>query len=163
MLRDVKWNGRNDPLLELVDPRQPFRVQQGVYSGGLNMDHRMVDGQIMEDTSRWPELNGTPEENRAAVDAYLARINLSPYGVADSVEQILAHHADLVNDPGQDFVLLVTTITQASQPDRGGWRWHKWGEYIGTHEVKYEYLYDQPEIEEVLVYHIYPLHAEETA
>jgi hypothetical protein len=39
----------------------------------------------------------------------------------------------------------------------GGWRWHKWGPYIGTQEPKCEYIHDEPEIEEVFTYHVYEL------
>jgi hypothetical protein len=36
------------------------------------------------------------------------------------------------------------------------WRWHKWGEYIGTKNPQHEYLYDEDEsIQEVFCYHIY--------
>jgi hypothetical protein len=46
-------------------------------------------------------------------------------------------------------------VIKANQSHEGGWRWHKWGEYIGKYEPQYEYLYDEPEIEKVYVYHIY--------
>lgn len=80
---------------------------------------------------------------------------LPSYGVCDNVEQILAHY-DL-SDPNRKFCIGVSPIFKKDQPERGGWRWHKWGPYLGTHEPKCEYLYDEEGIEYVLIYHIYEL------
>lgn len=44
-----------------------------------------------------------------------------------------------------------TPMVRAEQSPEGGWRWHKWGEYIGDHTPTAEYLYDEPEIERVYV------------
>jgi len=48
-------------------------------------------------------------------------------------------------------------IRKDLEPTDGGWRWHKWGEYIGTQNPQMEYIHDEPEIEKVYVYHIYEL------
>lgn len=77
------------------------------------------------------------------------------YGVADSIEQIAAFYADEVNDPYRQYCIGVTPVTKADQPSDGGWRWHKWGSYIGTKTPTTEYLYDEPEIEAVLVFDIF--------
>ena len=37
------------------------------------------------------------------------------------------------------------------------WRWHKWGPYIGTKEPKCEYLYDEPEIDKVVIFELYEI------
>ena len=79
---------------------------------------------------------------------------VGPYGVCDTVEQLLAACPEL-EAPGREFVVTVTTIRKANEPSSGGWRWHKWGEYIGTQEPQCEYIHDEPNIEEVLVFHIY--------
>ena len=42
-----------------------------------------------------------------------------------------------------------------------GWRWHKWGPYIGTQDPQCEYLADEPEIKEVFVYRFIQLHDDE--
>lgn len=75
-------------------------------------------------------------------------------GVCDSPEQLLEKIPELVTDP-RKFLVTVTEINRDEQPDNGGWRWHKWGEYIGDKEPTMEYLYDESEIEQVYVYHIY--------
>jgi hypothetical protein len=79
---------------------------------------------------------------------------VGPYGVCDSVEQLLAACPEL-EAPGREFVVTVTTIRKADEPADGGWRWHKWGEYIGTQNPQCEYIHDEPNIEEVLCFHIY--------
>lgn len=77
-----------------------------------------------------------------------------PYGVCDSVEQLLCHYPELTL-PGREFVVTVTPVRRAEQSETGGWRWHKWGDYIGTQEPRHEYLFDETHIDEVLVFHIY--------
>ena len=79
---------------------------------------------------------------------------VGPYGVCDTVEQLLAACPEL-EAPGREFVVTVTAIRKADEPPQGGWRWHKWGEYIGTQTPQCEYIYDEPNIEEVLCFHIY--------
>lgn len=82
-----------------------------------------------------------------------AEIGRSEYGVADSVEQIVSHYPE-VNNPNREFIITVTEVRREDQPSKDGWRWHKWGSYIGTHEPQCEYLYDEQGIDQVLVYHI---------
>lgn len=81
-------------------------------------------------------------------------VGVGSYGVCDTVEQLLKLYPELEASPRQ-FVVTVTPIRRAEEPKYGGWRWHKWGPYIGTKDPQCEYLADEPFIEEVLVYHIY--------
>ena len=76
------------------------------------------------------------------------------YGVCDSVEQLLAACPELEASE-RKFIVTVTSVRKANQPKFCGWRWHKWGQYIGEHKPHREYLYDEPEIKEVLCFHIY--------
>lgn len=87
-----------------------------------------------------------------AGDTWFPEFNEVESGVADSVEQIKRHH-NIVND-SREFIILVTPIRRDEQPEQGGWRWHKWGAYIGTHKPRCEYLYDEQGIEQVFVYTI---------
>ena len=43
----------------------------------------------------------------------------------------------------------------------GGWRWHKWGPYLGKHTPKCEYLDEEKNIDYVLLWHLYPLKKKE--
>jgi hypothetical protein len=77
------------------------------------------------------------------------------YGVCDSWEQVVALCSELDDANKTPYVLSVTKISKATEPPFDGWRWHKWGEYIGTHEPECEYLYDEVGIDAVYVFHIY--------
>ena len=80
-----------------------------------------------------------------------------PYGVCDYWEQIIAQWPDLALSPTR-YAISITEVRKADQLEHsGGWRWEKWGQYIGTKNPQCEYLYDEPEIDSVLVYHVYRL------
>lgn len=81
------------------------------------------------------------------------------YGVCDNAEQILKKWSHLENGRQRHFITM-TPISKEKQPPSDGWRWHKWGEYIGNHDIKCEYLYDEKDIEVVYVFHIYTLQSE---
>jgi hypothetical protein len=75
-------------------------------------------------------------------------------GVVDFPEQLLKLAPFLETDERQ-FVISFTLIDGEKQPAYGGWRWKKWGPYIGNFSPTTEFIYDEPEIEKVYVYHIY--------
>lgn len=107
-------------------------------------------------------------------DKYLYTVNL--YGVADNATQVIRHLENSVktylfgNDLEDDFclgralvkmielypdyklVLLMTPHVNTKDCRWGGWRWHKWGEYIGVHEPQHEYLSYEKGIDYVLSY-----------
>lgn len=80
-----------------------------------------------------------------------------PYGVCDNYKQILEREKDIdyYLNSDEKFCILITPIYKKQQPSEGGWRWCKWGEYIGDQKSEAEYLYDEPNIEMVYVYNIY--------
>jgi hypothetical protein len=79
------------------------------------------------------------------------------YGVCDDVKQVLELCPMLEASRKRKFVISITEIRRDEQPESGGWRWHKWGPYIGTQQPGCEYLYEDTHIESVYVYHIYEL------
>jgi hypothetical protein len=81
-------------------------------------------------------------------------LDVGPYGVCDSLEQLKAKCPEL-SDPSRRFVVTLTEVRKDEQPNDGGWRWHKWGEYIGDHKIEHEYLADEEGIERVFCFHIY--------
>ena len=84
-----------------------------------------------------------------------AERNTWDFGVADNIRQIV----DYYNSRGfkGNHVIFIRKITKDSDPEAAfsGWRWHKWGKYIGTQHPQCEYLNDEPEITEVLCFSIY--------
>lgn len=79
---------------------------------------------------------------------------ISSYGVADNIEQVLERYKAVIDSPTTKIIITAAPICKDEQPSDGGWRWHKWGEYIGTQEPQCEYLYDEPSIDEVIIFHV---------
>ena len=88
-------------------------------------------------------------------DHYPDTITIDCYGVCDHYQQILDKCPILESDKNREFVIFITPVCAEDQPEDGGWRWCKWGEYIGDKNPQCQYLYDEPEIEMIYVYHIY--------
>lgn len=116
------------------------RLGKGIYSGGFNIDHDLRE-----------------HTNYKVIDPYyrsdlsLDDPRLDIYGVADSIEQILGRRKFFV-ETDEEYVLSVVEIRKSDEPETGGWRWHKWGEYIGDQEPTCEYIHDEPIIESVVVF-----------
>lgn len=78
----------------------------------------------------------------------------SPYGVCDSIDQFMEDVGKCLREDERKFVVSFTHVEKS--PEDGGWRWHKWGPYIGRGKPEYEYLRDEKGFESgVWVYHIY--------
>ncbi len=117
----------------------PQRIAQGVYLAHINFDHE-IEHLIKE---RYP------------FDSYQFD-DPQDCGVCDDYTQVLARWPELDLDPRR-FIISLSVMTKADQPAEGGWRWHKWGEYIGTKNPKHEYLYDEQDIDQVTLFHILEL------
>lgn len=81
------------------------------------------------------------------------------YGVCDSPDQFLGLVGELLKADERTFTVAFTHVPK--RDDDGGWRWHKWGPYIGTGTPTMEYLNDEKEFSEgVWVYHVYQIAGE---
>jgi hypothetical protein len=128
------------------------KIYDGVYWTDFNPDHILesiygFDNIVRYAPSQWPM-------SLEDMDSFVEY-----YGVGDSPDQVLAHpdiQRAFVNSD-KAFVACFTPILKSDQPARDGWRWHKWGEYIGNQNSQHEYLYDEDDIEEVVVYHFYQI------
>ena len=149
------------------EPGEPVRIgyvrthQDGVYeTNDFNFNHTMKNW--ADYTEVYGELNRdgmcikTPELGVGWAEWFQTQ-SISQYGVADDVEQILERYKQAIDNPDSKIVISITRVCKPDQPDRGGWRWHKWGEYIGTQEITTEYLYHEPIVESVLCFHVYPV------
>jgi hypothetical protein len=67
------------------------------------------------------------------------------YGVADSIEQIKEYYKEEIEDAEKKYFIVLTPVFQEKENKGkgGGWRWHKWGEYIGKLDTRCEYLDDE--------------------
>lgn len=127
--KELKEKGYFEKLesIEYLSPNHPhWRPMKGIYEGPFsdpNFSFMLYD-EFLE-TGRQP----MPET----------------YGVADSIEQIIEHHKrEYINSP-EKYVLFFTKIYQRKENKGqwGGWRWHKWGPYIGNLNPRCEYLDDE--------------------
>lgn len=118
----------------------PVRLQQGVYEiPHLSGDHMLGDGY-----EKYPELNRDDQDAEY----------VNCYGVCDGPGNLL-ETLRILQHPERKFVVTLTAVRRADEPSDGGWRWHKWGPYIGAHDPQHEYLYDEVGIDVVYCYHIY--------
>ena len=79
-----------------------------------------------------------------------------PYGVCDNWKQIFEKIPEIkyYKESNEKFVIFLCRHVRDNEPEWGGWRWHKWGPYIGEKEPQYEYLHDEPEIEMIYTFHV---------
>jgi len=76
------------------------------------------------------------------------------YGVADNISQVYRKYRKVLKNPDHDIIVQVDEVRKCDQYPRGGWRWHKHGDYIGNQNPQCEYLYDEPKIDKVILYHV---------
>lgn len=139
MLEDVTLVD-NDIITKLIaevngnDPKIK-RLEKGIYEVG----HFSFGCNIAEEINEWVELVG-----------------ISNYGVCDNYQQIIEKCSEL-QFADRKFAISLTPIVKVHQPSQGGWRWHKWGPYIGDFAPCTEYLHDDPVIEKVYCFHIYEI------
>lgn len=142
-----------------AEPKAPVQLAKGVYeiehfNGEHEVDRHWWVGQEHRDyDASYPVLGEVTTLNFP--DGPKSFGNFGPYGVCDSFEQIFERCPEIVNDSTRGFFVFVTRLRKDEQSSEGGWRWHKWGEYIGTQEPTCEYLYDEPVIEQVYTFHVY--------
>jgi hypothetical protein len=146
------------------------RVSEGIYKvdfffGVLNDDLFNKDnffdnwGREFWQTVAKPGYETETPEAETLRAAYFARLEdttlpTSSYGVCDSPEQILERFPRLATIP-ERLLITINEVRKEHQPDHDGWRWHKWGEYIGNKEIMHEYLADEDDsIESVFTYQI---------
>ena len=75
------------------------------------------------------------------------------HGVCDGIGDLREHY-DFEGD-SRNIVVFLTKIRRRDQPSKDGWRWSRWGVYTGSQNVFEEYLYDEPEIDEIFVWNAF--------
>lgn len=128
------------PIAALIAKGKPCRrITQGIYENGhwsFELEFRGTQNFDLD----FPDLG-----------------DFSCYGVCDSSSQLVESLPKAVLEGPEKFVVSMVLLKKSEQPKEGGWRWHKWGPYIGHQKPQREYLADEPEIEEVWTYHVYKL------
>lgn len=128
----------------VVDAPGPVRVHRGVYEAHFNFDKEIED-LIVEDYPRFDDMSTKYDGDQW----------FSSFGVVDHWSQLPLKALDA---DSRNLLVYLGHIRRADQPERGGWRWHKWGPYLGVHSPEtsndFEYLYDAIDVVEVWTYHV---------
>ena len=156
MLIDPEFiQSRNGLILALIggaDP-SPYRVREGVYKIAHFSFSDFLPGsgnsQVEGPWDEYPLLGKV----LATFDNGRSHCEYGSYGVCDDVDQFFEHELGRwVLDSERKFTVSFSKVVN-SEDD--GWRWHKWGPYIGKREIECEYLREQPEIEYVYCFQVH--------
>ena len=149
------WTSPDDPFIYMLRAtfsddvtRLPTRVYRGVYEAHINF-HKEIQDLIVDD---WPSfhLHESGEWDRWI--EYTGHTAAS-FGVVDHWSQLPL--AALDADP-RNLLVYLGLHRRADQSPDGGWRWHRWGPYLGVHapenSTNYEYLHEATDVVEVWSY-----------
>jgi hypothetical protein len=147
---------------KITDSEYMILLQQGVVLHGM---FQLFDLERNKEWNKYPDFEAIPNPKYAP--KYDVTTNTTydddkelyrgSYGVCDSLQNLLDIYPELeaTGEGSRKFVVNMCGIAKEDQHPDGGWRWHKWGAYIGAETPTCEYLYDEPVIEQVYCYHIY--------
>ena len=77
------------------------------------------------------------------------------YGMCDDDEQFLRRFPHIVSCE-QKYIITFSLIDKASEPETGGFRFHKNGQYYGEQQCEgYEYFAHEPHMTHVCAFHVY--------
>jgi hypothetical protein len=132
-------------------------IENGIYQTDFNFSYDIANYTSFEVFDKYDRLgkDGIPVPfNQEKNNNDYFETTLATYGVADNIEQIKNKYKELI-DSKNPIVISISEIRKDEQPEYDGWRWHKWGEYIGSKEITSEYIYNEPEIDSVYVFTVY--------
>lgn len=64
-------------------------------------------------------------------------------GVCDNYNQVKEVYDELLSNETKKYIIVLYKFQQKFEPVRWGWRWKKFGNYIGKHNIQHKYLYDE--------------------
>lgn len=128
-------------------------IETGMYV----LSHWQFDWYVNQSLESYPSFYFNPsfeeilfEINADGTDARY----LSSYGICDYPRQLLEVFPKLVSCD-EKYCVSFVKVEKVNQPERHGWRWHKWGQYIGIQNPQHEYLFDEMDIDTVYTFSIY--------
>jgi hypothetical protein len=148
MLIDVAFKPEIVARAEAHGIHPPERIDRGLYHAGMGIDFFLYEDQA-DWRREWDEspfmdsFFWTESESAAAPPCY---------GTCDSVEQFLERYRNFLEARDGEFVV---TFTWFTKKDHGSFRFHKNGPYIGEKRQGFEHFADEPDMEELLLFHIY--------
>jgi hypothetical protein len=161
---DIPLWVKDDPLYSILSGgHETVRVAEGVYESHFNFGNELEVTGFMRDRypfSPWLSRRRIPGDGEVVdgENVILEDDESLPadFGVCDEWDQIIEKWPSIITDPRR-FIISLTRVRRADQEEQGGWRWHKWGEYIGKQDPHHEYLYDETDIDEVFCFHIHEI------
>lgn len=84
------------------------------------------------------------------------RIKNVGWPLCDGYKDIIKYYPEL-KDENRKFFVILYPIFRKFQPKHGGFRYWKYGKYIGKRKLKNEYLYDDKHIDMIYKYNIYEI------
>lgn len=137
---------------EVRDEYTPERIDRGLYMAkgyAFNFNHSLPDAKMDLSWPPQPQIPGYWYEFPRIEDD-----RIPSYGVCDSPTQFMNKIGKVLDQLPDEYVVGFTEVSKNEQPSEGGWRWHKWGPYIGEQDPQCEYLYNEPSIDKVFVFEI---------
>lgn len=149
----IDWKPKsNDPGLDrILSLLAKDTVLPGLVEGNSKADEHVEQHPGIYLIGHFNGSHVFPED---VFDQYPSGLPFGSYGVCDGVDNLMEKIPELVTSE-REFVVTMTRVRRDEQSPEGGWRWHKWGEYIGSFDSQCEYLYDEEGIDEVYCYHIF--------
>ena len=149
MLVDPRFNGIPNPVAEtiaIVNGREPGpeRIDEGLFRIGHFSFDTLIStrGGNLHKEDAWEGFWSDDD------------LDVHGYGVCDSPEQFMEDVGHRLVESDGEFCVSFTHVEKA--PGEGGWRWHKWGPYIGRGEPSCEYLADEEGFPDgVHVFHVF--------
>lgn len=99
----------------------------------------------------WMEMWINQFTNQTATELWMSDDSWLHYGLCDNASQVIHYYNDWVakgHFKGNHVILLVPMSAN------DGWRWHKWGEYIGNFVPRHEYACDEEGLKGVYAFQI---------
>lgn len=145
-----------NPILAMLSAVEgPGRNEKKLEEGFMEIQH--FSGDMLVWGRNAPEMYmGYPDLADICQDP--EGCGLNSYGVCDSPRQFIDRYKKaLADDAVRTFFCTFTHIAKdpSNRGQGGGWRWHKWGPYIGEGKPECEYLDDEDGFADgVWVYHV---------
>jgi hypothetical protein len=159
-----------------LEMKHPKRLDLGIYVADSNLRASEIIEHVVEDVPAYRDMNrlraagnmndyfeGERKFRRQMNKLYSEKYKRGPYrdwgglgayGLCDSPEQFLATFPHIQDDNIPRF-LTFYGIWREHQPEQGGFRYHKHGNYIGKQKPRHEYLYYDTHIDMICGFNVY--------
>jgi len=148
-----------DPVFKTLNPELeqylPKKLGNGLYISTYCLEYT-CEVKLLgyhEDTFR-QDLSF--KERMAEFESWFRNPNYVPdYGMCDDPDQFLRRFPQIITSPTK-YIVAFTLIEKKHEPEDGGLRFHKNGEYYGERNCEgYEYFVDEPDMDHVCVFEVF--------